>query len=55
MLTIEAIEKFQRLGVARMAISLDGPDSASHDAFRGVAGTFGRAMLALRHAQRIGL
>jgi radical SAM protein len=55
LLTIEAIDDFQRLGVARMAISLDGPDATSHDAFRGVAGTFDHAMLALRHAQRIGL
>ena len=38
-----------------MAISLDGPDSATHDGFRGVEGTFDRAMLALRHARDIGL
>ena len=55
LLTIEAIKEFQRLGVARMAISLDGPDAGSHDAFRGVTGTFARAMMALRYAQLIGL
>jgi radical SAM protein with 4Fe4S-binding SPASM domain len=38
-----------------MAISLDGPDAATHDGFRGVPGTFDRAMLALRHARDIGL
>src|ERR1043165_4307493 len=38
-----------------MAISVDGHDAASHDDFRGVPGTFGRAMAALRHARDIGL
>jgi radical SAM protein with 4Fe4S-binding SPASM domain len=42
-------------GIARMAISLDGPDAASHDDFRGIPGTFARAMFALEEAQRIGL
>lgn len=55
LLTREAIDSFQSCGVARMAISLDGPDAAIHDSFRGVPGVFGRAMLALEHAQRIGL
>jgi radical SAM protein len=55
LLTEEAIERFKDCGVARMAISLDGPDAATHDAFRGVAGSFDRSMLALRHAARIGL
>lgn len=55
LLNSRVIDEFKRLGVARMAISLDGADSPSHDAFRGVPGTFDRAMLALRHARRIGL
>src|SRR5689334_22075043 len=55
LLTPEAIREFKNRGVARMAISLDGANSGSHDAFRGVPGTFDRAMLALRHAQQIGL
>jgi radical SAM protein with 4Fe4S-binding SPASM domain len=38
-----------------MAISVDGPDAASHDDFRGIPGTFDRAMFALRHARDIGL
>src|SRR5215472_1359074 len=46
LLTVEAIDEFQRLGLARMAISLDGADAPSHDTFRGVPGTFDRAMLA---------
>lgn len=55
LLTEEAIDGFKEAGVTRMAISLDGHDAASHDDFRGIPGTFDRAMLALRHAQRIGL
>jgi radical SAM protein len=55
LLTDEAIERFQKCGVARMAISLDGPDADSHDGFRRVQGSFDRTMSALRHAQEIGL
>ena len=55
LLTAEAIEAFQAAGIARMAISLDGPDAATHDEFRGIPGTFDRAMFALRHARDIGL
>src|SRR3954469_14383958 len=55
LLTNEAIDSFKAAGVSRMAISLDGPDAQSHDDFRGVPGTFERAMFALRHARDIGL
>ena len=55
LLTEQAIDNFKAAGVMRMAISVDGPDAASHDDFRGVPGTFDRAMLALRHARDIGL
>jgi AdoMet-dependent heme synthase len=55
LLTAEAVERFQKAGVARMAISLDGPDAATHDSFRRVPGSFDCAMAALRKAQEIGL
>lgn len=55
LLTNEGIDQFKACGISRMAISLDGPDAASHDGFRGVEGTFDRAIEALRHAQTIGL
>jgi radical SAM protein len=55
LLTVDAVEGFKAAGVSRMAISLDGPDAASHDDFRGVPGTFDRALFALRHARDIGL
>ncbi len=55
LLTHEAIDRFQACGISRMAISLDGPDAASHDSLRGVKGTFDSALRALRHARDIGL
>ena len=55
LLTRQAIDRFQECGISRMAISLDGPDAASHDRLRGAAGTFEAAMRALRHARDIGL
>jgi radical SAM protein len=55
LLTEQAIDGFKAAGVSRMAISVDGHDAASHDDFRGVPGTFDRAMAALRHARDIGL
>jgi radical SAM protein len=55
LLTNDAIDRFKEAGVARMAISVDGPDAATHDDFRGIPGTFDRAMAALRHARDIGL
>jgi radical SAM protein len=55
LLTAEVVGGFKEAGVARMAISLDGPDAATHDAFRQVPGTFDRAMEALRAAREVGL
>jgi len=55
LLTAEAIDKFKEAGVSRMAISVDGHDAETHDSFRGIPGTFERAMFALRHARDIGL
>ena len=55
LLTADAIENFKEAGISRLAISLDGPDAATHDDFRGIPGTFDRALFALRHARDIGL
>lgn len=55
LLTGNAIDCFKACGVARMAVSLDGPDAASHDGFRRVDGSFSRTMFALEHAREIGL
>lgn len=55
LLTNQAIDEFKRIGIARMAISLDGATADSHDTFRGISGTFDCAIQALRHAREIGL
>ena len=55
LLTAEAIAGFKRVGVARISVSVDGWDAASHDDFRQVPGSFDRAIFALEEAQRIGL
>lgn len=55
LLTPAAIRRFKQVGVARMSISVDGPDAASHDAFRGVDGSFDLAIRALETAREIGL
>lgn len=55
LLTADALAGFKRVGVARISISVDGWDAASHDDFRQVPGSFDRAIFALEEAQRIGL
>ena len=55
LLTEAAIDGFRRCGVARMAVSLDGPDAPSHDGFRRVEGSFARTAFALKYARQIGL
>lgn len=55
LLTADVVRRFKEAGIARMAISLDGPDAATHDAFRQVPGTFDRAMDALRAAREVEL
>jgi AdoMet-dependent heme synthase len=55
LLTEEAIDGFKAAGVSRMAISVDGANAETHDAFRQVPGSFDHCMMALRHAQDIRL
>jgi radical SAM protein len=55
LLTRQAIQNFKECGVQRMAISLDGSNASAHDEFRGVTGTYDRALEALEDARLIGL
>lgn len=55
LLTRQVIHDFKDLGVMRMALSLDGPNAPSHDGFRGVPGTYDRAVDALEDARLIKL
>ncbi|RIK86040.1 MAG: radical SAM/SPASM domain-containing protein [Planctomycetota bacterium] len=49
--TREAIARLRRAGASRMAVSIDGPNAASHDATRGVAGSFQRSLQMLADAR----
>ena len=53
--TRAAIDRARDAGVSRIQISLDGPDAASHDAFRGVRGSFERTLRILDSIQDAGL
>ena len=55
LLTTDVVDKLKAHGVQRMAISIDGKDAETHDAFRGFEGTFARSCAILEHAQNIGL
>lgn len=55
LVTREAIERLQRSGIHRMAISIDRADAESHDRFRGVQGSFARSLEILRDARHAGL
>ncbi len=46
---------FSRRHFARISISVDGVDAESHDGFRGVPGSYVRAILALEECRRVGL
>jgi len=55
LLTREAIGELKKHGLARLAISLDGPTAEIHDAFRRVPGSYDWTLHALRWAREIGL
>ena len=55
LVTEQLIEDVARAGLKRLAVSIDGADAATHDAFRGVAGSFRHALRILGHARRAGL
>ena len=55
LLTEELIARLQDAGLARIAISLDGTDAATHDGFRGFPGTFEASLKMLRAARAAGL
>lgn len=55
LVTDELIERLVAAGLQRLAISIDGPDAETHDAFRGVPGTFDEAQRILAFARKLGL
>ncbi len=54
-LTRSALERLVTAGCRSISLSIDGPDAASHDAFRHVKGVFERTVAAAKTAVEIGL
>ncbi len=55
LMTRALLADLREAGLARVAVSVDGPDAAMHDAFRGVAGSFDESLRILRQARELGL
>ena len=55
LMTAELLGALKAAGLARVAVSVDGPRAEMHDTFRGVAGSFEESMRILRQARAIGL
>jgi AdoMet-dependent heme synthase len=55
LLTRDSILRLKAAGLARLAVSLDGPSAAIHDAFRRVPGSYEWTLDAVRWAREIGL
>jgi radical SAM protein len=55
LLTAAAIRHLADAGIGRIALSLDGPDAATHDAFRGTAGSFAATLKAIAAVRAVGL
>jgi radical SAM protein len=55
LVTPALLHRLARAGLTRLAVSLDGAGPASHDGFRGVAGSFARTLEILRDARAAGL
>ena len=55
LLTRDVVHRLKRAGLARLAVSLDGATAATHDAFRGMSGSFARTLSAVQWANEAGL
>ncbi|MDR0882398.1 MAG: radical SAM protein [Candidatus Adiutrix sp.] len=51
----ETARRIKAAGVARVSLSLDGPEAASHDGFRGAAGSFEALVRSAAYFQEAGL
>ena len=54
-LTLGLVQKLKNAGLSQIAISLDRPDSESHDTFRGVTGAFDLTMKGADYAREAGI
>ncbi len=55
LITPETAKFMKDSGVQRCSISIDGPDAASHDAFRGVQGAFDASMRGIEYLKAAGI
>ncbi len=55
LLTRDVVFRLKEAGLARLAVSLDGATAITHDAFRGMSGSFARTLDAIRWANDAGL
>lgn len=55
LVTRDSIQKLARAGLVRLALSLDGSESAMHDHFRGVRGSFAWTLRILEWCREFGL
>jgi radical SAM protein len=55
LLTRDIIFRLKQAGLARLAVSMDGACADTHDAFRGMSGSFARTLDAIRWANQAGL
>jgi len=51
----DVVFRLKEAGLARMAVSMDGACAETHDAFRGMSGSFARTLDAVRWANEAGL
>jgi radical SAM protein len=55
LMTRPLLASMRDAGMARLAVSVDGPDAATHDAFRRVDGSFAHTMRILRDSAELGV
>ncbi len=55
LVTRQAIRRLRDAGISRLAISIDGADAQTHDANRGVVGSFHRSLEILNDARELGV
>ncbi len=53
--THKKLRELKEAGLSRIAVSLDGADARTHDAFRGVRGSYDWTMKIIRAAEELGL
>lgn len=55
LITRENARLMREVGIPRCSISIDGADSASHDVFRGVAGSYAASMRGIEYLKEAGI